>query len=270
MIISLTVNAQFTVPDSGAPVTVRTQLEPCDNAVQEVRSASTSSPRAVAPPTRLRAPDGTRTALLELAPGPATVQATATVALLSPLHLTQRIPATSWEQCAAHIHGIRSSGRTADGAGLSVPEALFIAAASMPSPGATPDDDTRDLAFSTFLPGQPLITGIAEVAAQIAARGLDPVAATHRMIGAMRALGLAAGYAIGIGPDEALTSWASIYIPGFGWFEIDVNRVTPIPAGAVILVWGRDRLDVPLVRLLGGDDDVAITATLTRHREEET
>jgi transglutaminase-like putative cysteine protease len=84
---------------------------------------------------------------------------------------------------------------------------------------------------------------------------------SHVMIGALRALGLAARYVSGYlrsGADyqgaEASHAWVSVYLPGSGWIDTDpTNDVRP-GTGHVILGWGRDYGDVTPVKgiALGG------------------
>lgn len=273
MIVKVSVTAEFVLPQPVASnggmigIPTRLQLEPCDSPRQRVLSSGVRSSTAVAAPLSIVSPDGTRTTMLELAPGEARVEANASVRLGKPAHARRRVPPTSWEQCAATVRGIRSSGRTGDETTLSVSEALFIAAASMPSPAAPVDDDARDLSFSTFSPGQPLIMGIAEIAAKIAARKLSPEDSSHRMIAAMRALGLAASFVRGVSPATGLHTWAEIYIPGFGWFPIDAAASSTIDDGSVALVWGRDALDVPLVRAQGLEG-ATVTASISPRTED--
>ncbi|HZK06417.1 MAG TPA: transglutaminase-like domain-containing protein, partial [Actinomycetaceae bacterium] len=248
-ILRVSVVAEFTVPGSGPETTiVRTRLESCDTETQRVKSAETIAPSAIGPGMSLRSDDGVRTVYLELPPGPARIEGSAKVRHRKPIHTSRRIPAIGWEQCAAMVRAVRSNGRTGDATTVSVPQALFIASAAMPSPGAPIDDDARDLAFSTLSPGQPLILGVAEVARRIADRNLDSVAATHKMLAAMRAVGLAAAYVMGASPERGIHSWANVYIPGYSWFPIDPLTAQPVEDGAVTLVWGRDAGDSLPVR----------------------
>ena len=83
----------------------------------------------------------------------------------------------------------------------------------------------------------------------------------HLMIGAVRSLHLAARYVSGYlrsGEDvtgsEASHAWVSVFVPGFGWLDIDpTNDVLP-SEGHITLAWGRDYGDVPPVKgvSLGG------------------
>ena len=260
MILTVRVTAELEVPESQFPVPVRTGLEPADTSSQRVLTVETKSATALIPATQLLASDGKRTALLQLAPGPAVIEAVAEVELDRPAR--KRNTPIPWEQSAGIIRAIRSTGRTGDGTPVPVQEALVIAATAMPSPGAPIDDSVRDLAFSNVSPGEPLIVGIAQIAAQIAKADLPPETAAHRLIGAMRSLGLAAAYATGVSPGRGLRTWVSIYIPGHSWFEIDPCTATPIEDDVVTLQWGRDGHDVPFVRWPGGGE-ARVTATAT-------
>jgi transglutaminase-like putative cysteine protease len=88
----------------------------------------------------------------------------------------------------------------------------------------------------------------------------------HIVVGCLRSLGLAARYVSGyletlppegqsklIGAD-ASHAWASVYVPGSGWLDLDpTNDVIP-GTRHIVLAWGRDFSDVsPLVGVvLGG------------------
>nr|NLD41082.1 transglutaminase family protein [Actinomycetales bacterium] len=263
-IVHVTVSAELDLP---AAATIRTQFIPCDYENQRVVSRSTQAPSAVG--TRdLEGPDGTRVSYLELPAGRSRIDSAASVRLTKPAYASRRIPTLTWDQGAALIRAIRSTGRTGDGTPVSAEEALYIATTSVPSTLVRIDDDARDLAFSTLSPGQPLILGIAEVAARVARLGLSAVDATHTMIGAMRAVGLAASYLVGVVPDRGIHTWAAVCIPGFSWFPIDPQTARPPDEGAVVLARGRDAADAPLVRCPdGGDGGASVTATVLSRPE---
>jgi transglutaminase-like putative cysteine protease len=83
----------------------------------------------------------------------------------------------------------------------------------------------------------------------------------HIMIGALRSSGLAARYVSGylrsganLQGSEASHAWVSVYIPGYGWLDLDpTNNVVP-STGHVTVAWGRDFGDVTPVKgvALGG------------------
>ena len=134
----------------------------------------------------------------------------------------------------------------------------------------------------TFTPGRPMAGAVLELAARIHAEFRYQPKSTsidvpltkvlkqregvcqdfaHLMIGVLRSFGLAARYVSGylrsrkeyLGA-EASHAWVSVYIPGYGWLDIDpTNNV--IPSGAhITLAWGRDYGDVSPVKgiTLGG------------------
>jgi transglutaminase-like putative cysteine protease len=84
---------------------------------------------------------------------------------------------------------------------------------------------------------------------------------SHVMIGALRSRRLAARYVSGYlrsGANyqgaEASHAWVSVYLPGYGWVDVDpTNDVRP-GTGHVTLGWGRDYGDVTPVKgiALGG------------------
>lgn len=82
----------------------------------------------------------------------------------------------------------------------------------------------------------------------------------HLAIGAIRSLGLPARYVSGyienepppgqaklVGAD-ASHAWCSVYIPGWGWFDIDPTNDQAPPRSHVTIGWGRDYADVAPVR----------------------
>jgi transglutaminase-like putative cysteine protease len=84
---------------------------------------------------------------------------------------------------------------------------------------------------------------------------------SHVMIGALRSLRLAARYVSGYlrsGANyqgaEASHAWVAVYLPGYGWVDVDpTNDVRP-GTGHLTLGWGRDYGDVTPVKgiALGG------------------
>jgi transglutaminase-like putative cysteine protease len=88
----------------------------------------------------------------------------------------------------------------------------------------------------------------------------------HVAVGALRSLGLAARYVSGyletdppldrprlVGAD-ASHAWASVYIPGFGWFDFDPTNAVVPATRHVTVGWGRDFSDVSPLKgvVLGG------------------
>ncbi|WP_339842709.1 transglutaminase family protein [uncultured Halopseudomonas sp.] len=97
----------------------------------------------------------------------------------------------------------------------------------------------------------------------------------HLAIGCMRSLGLAARYVSGymetlpppgqeklLGAD-ATHAWVSVFIPGWGWLEIDpTNGCTP-DERYIILGWGRDFADVtPLKGVMTGGGEHKLTVAV--------
>lgn len=253
----LTMTASFVNPRAGV---VRTRLEPVAGLHQRVEDPVTTSPHALSTPTVVEHAEGMRVGYVELGSGPTTIASNALVRSSVPLHLRTRVPPITWDQGAALTRAIRTTGKPGDGTEVSPAEALRIACASLPSRLVQIDDEDRDLAFSTLNPGQPLIVAIAEIASKVAVAHEDSERATHALIGAMRSVGLAASYVIGVDPDGEIHPWAAVYVPGFAWFHIDPCTATPIDERDIVLGWGRDASDVPLVHEV---EDLEVSATLT-------
>jgi transglutaminase-like putative cysteine protease len=82
----------------------------------------------------------------------------------------------------------------------------------------------------------------------------------HLAIGTIRSLGLPARYVSGyienepppgqpklVGAD-ASHAWCSVYIPGWGWLDVDPTNDKAPPMTHVTVGWGRDYADVAPVR----------------------
>ena len=82
----------------------------------------------------------------------------------------------------------------------------------------------------------------------------------HLMIGCIRSLGLAARYVSGyietvpppgqerlVGAD-ASHAWASVYLPGWGWVDVDPTNDQFVAESYVTTAWGRDYWDVSPLR----------------------
>ncbi|MDO5495461.1 MAG: transglutaminase family protein [bacterium] len=261
--VRLTITAELTL---ASPTMVRTQLHAIEGATQHVEGTTlTATPPAATLSSRLA--EGALATYLHLPAGTSRIQAESVVTLSKPAYLSRRFPSLTWDQAAALIRAVRATGRTGDDTHVTPGEALYMAATSVPSPLVSIDDDARDLAFSTLAPGQPLIVGVAEVAAKIAARGLDAADSTHAFLGAMRAVGIASAYVLGVVPGRGIHPFAAVCIPGFTWFPIDPQASRPVADGTVVLAWGRDAADTPLLRLPdGGDGGATITATVAPQR----
>jgi transglutaminase-like putative cysteine protease len=90
----------------------------------------------------------------------------------------------------------------------------------------------------------------------------------HLAIGCLRSIGLSARYVSGyletaaphgkerlIGAD-ASHAWASVFVPGWGWFDIDPTNARVVGSSYVTIAWGRDYSDVsPLKGIVFGGGD---------------
>jgi len=154
-----------------------------------------------------------------------------------------------------------------------------------------------DYATVSFPPGRPLVEALAELAARIhrdfayepgftsittpllevleARRGVCQDFA-HLAIGCLRSLGLSARYVSGyvetrpppggerlLGAD-ASHAWASAFLPGWGWVDVDPTNDRLVDESYITTAWGRDYWDVSPLRgsVEGGGDshrlDVAV------------
>lgn len=106
----------------------------------------------------------------------------------------------------------------------------------------------------------------------------------HLAIGCLRSLGLAARYVSGymetmpppgkvklLGAD-ATHAWLAVFIPGWGWLEIDPTNGCVPDERYIVLGWGRDFADVtPLKGVMtgGGEHKLTVAVDVLPVREEE-
>jgi transglutaminase-like putative cysteine protease len=99
---------------------------------------------------------------------------------------------------------------------------------------------------------------------------------SHIMIACLRSVGLAARYMSGyilthppegkerlVGAD-ATHAWVAVFVPDFGWLELDPTNALRPDLEHITLGWGRDFSDITPMRgvLLGGGDhepEIAVT-----------
>lgn len=198
----------------------------------------------------------------------------------------QAAPSACWEHTRAQL---RSPG---DGAALEACQFLFE------SPHVRGFPRLAELSAPLFPPGQPLIDcAIAlmryihrefefDSAATTVSTPLDEVIAhrsgvcqdfAHLMIGCLRAHGIAARYVSGylltlpppgkprlVGAD-ASHAWVSVFVPDFGWIDLDPTNDQLPDTQHVTVAWGRDFSDVSPLRgviLGGGDHEVEVQVTV--------
>ena len=138
-----------------------------------------------------------------------------------------------------------------------------------------------DYAAASFSPGRPLVAALLDLTRRIHEEFAydpgftsvtTPVADVlnyrrgvcqdfaHLMIGCLRSLGLAARYVSGyletvpaagqehvVGAD-ASHAWASAYLPGWGWIDVDPTNDQIVSDAYVTTAWGRDYWDVSPLR----------------------
>jgi transglutaminase-like putative cysteine protease len=158
----------------------------------------------------------------------------------------------------------------------------------------------RDFAAPSFPAGRPLLSAVSELTERIFHDfAYDPGFTTvttpleevlqyrrgvcqdfaHLAIGCLRSMGLAARYVSGyletapppgeerlIGAD-ASHAWPSVFVPGWGWLDVDPTNDQIVGSTYVTTAWGRDYSDVsPLKGIVfgGGDShtlDVSVDVT---------
>jgi transglutaminase-like putative cysteine protease len=157
-----------------------------------------------------------------------------------------------------------------------------------------------DYAQESFQPGRPLVEAVMDLTDRVYREfhyepGFTSIATpllevleqrrgvcqdfAHLMIGCIRSLGLAARYVSGYietfpppGQDrlvgaDASHAWASVYLPGWGWVDVDPTNDQFVADSYVTTAWGRDYWDVSPLRgsVEGGGGshhlDVAVDVT---------
>lgn len=140
----------------------------------------------------------------------------------------------------------------------------------------------RAYATESFLPAQPMVDAVLDLASRIYRDFVyEPGVTTittpllevyenrrgvcqdfaHFMIACVRSLGLAARYVSGyiptvrppeddalVGGGDASHAWASVYLPGWGWIDVDPTNDQLVGSTHVTTAWGRDYWDVSPLR----------------------
>jgi len=174
-----------------------------------------------------------------------------------------------WEE----LRGIVATDGSANG--------LLARMCSIQSTFVTPSADLARFASWSFLPGRAFHDAVIDLSHRIYTEfvfdpGFTDVSTpltdvlTHRRgvcqdfahlaIGSIRSLGLPARYVSGyienepppghvklVGAD-ASHAWCSVYIPGWGWLDVDPTNDQAPPMSHVTVGWGRDYADVAPVR----------------------
>lgn len=210
--------------------------------------------------------------------------ARALVSVDRPLLAAPGLPQLSWDEAAAIVRSVRTTGRSGDGRRPSPLSVLSIAAGSLPSDMVPASERALNLALDTFVPGQSLAAGVLALNQRVH-RSFEPAPAgppgsgaaledalearrgssqdlAHVMIAALRSVGLAAMYVSGyldtatLAGREALRSsgachaWVAVWFPGRGWVHLDPSNGVLIDNRHVIIGWGRDSADVWPLRVV--------------------
>ncbi len=159
--------------------------------------------------------------------------------------------------------------------------------------------DLEEYARQSFLPGRPIVDAALDLMRRIHTDfRYDPRSTTitttlpevllcragvcqdfaHLMVGCFRSMGLAAryvsGYLLTIPPPgqpklvgaDASHAWASLFIPGYGWLDLDPTNNTVPSDQHITLAWARDFGDVSPLRgvLLGtGKHKIKVAVDVT-------
>lgn len=181
----------------------------------------------------------------------------------------------SWEEAVAQISAARSD------ADLDAQQFVY------PSRLIAPSRELKEFAASSFIPGRALVEASIDLMRRIykefayttgattTTTSIQEVLETRKgvcqdfaqvAVGCLRSLKLPARYVSGyletipppgkerlIGAD-ASHAWFSVYIPGFGWLDLDPTNELIVGERHVTVGWGRDFADVSPVRgmMVGG------------------
>jgi transglutaminase-like putative cysteine protease len=174
-----------------------------------------------------------------------------------------------WEEVARAVRADTSS------------EGLLARECTLDSPLVSRGDELVAFARPSFPPGRPVGEALADLSGRIFREfTFDPAFSdvstplaevlehrrgvcqdfAHLAIGCLRSLGLPARYVSGyietdpppgqerlVGSD-ASHAWCSVYVPGFGWCDLDPTNHHVPPQRHVTVAWGRDYGDVAPVR----------------------
>jgi transglutaminase-like putative cysteine protease len=181
------------------------------------------------------------------------------------------------------------------------PEVLRAREFCFESPLVPVSSNVRDYAEPSFRADRPLVDAVSELVERIYVDFLyDPGFTTvttpledvltyrrgvcqdfaHLAIGCLRTMGLAARYVSGyletappseeerlVGAD-ATHAWASVFLPGWGWLDVDPTNDQIAGPNYVTTAWGRDYSDVSPVKgiVFGGGDSplLEVSVDVTR------
>ena len=158
---------------------------------------------------------------------------------------------------------------------------LTVCEMLLPSAQVAPDAAVRSFVGDLFTPGRPLREVVTDLSHTIATTlsyqtGSTTVHTTqaellaqgtgvcqdfaHLAIAALRAHQVPARYVSGYvetrpGPGrdklrgaDASHAWFSVWLPGYGWWDVDPTNDQTVDARYVVLGWGRDYHDIPPLR----------------------
>ena len=151
----------------------------------------------------------------------------------------------------------------------------------LPSPMVALTDAVRAYAQSSFTPGRAILPSAIDLMHRIHAEfdyepGTTTITTTldevvghrsgvcqdfaHLLVGCLRSHGLAARYVSGymettppagrakLQGADASHAWASVYVPGHGWVDLDPTNDLVVDDRFVVTAWGRDYTDVTPLR----------------------
>jgi transglutaminase-like putative cysteine protease len=182
------------------------------------------------------------------------------------------------------------------------PEMLAAREFCFESPLVPASGNVRAYAEPSFARGRPLVEAVSELTRRIFADFVyDPGFTTvttpleevltfrrgvcqdfaHLAIGCMRSMGLSARYVSGyletappageerlVGAD-ASHAWPSMYVPGWGWLDVDPTNDKIVGPTYVTTAWGRDYADVSPLKgiVFGGGDAHLLDVSVDVSRE---
>jgi transglutaminase-like putative cysteine protease len=173
------------------------------------------------------------------------------------------------------------------------------------SPLASPTGALREYALGSFTPGRPVVEALLDLAERVHddfryQPGVTSVRTTvdeafekragvcqdfaHVMIGCLRSLDLAALYVSGyletvpppgrdrVPGSDVSHAWASLFVPGYGWVDVDPTNRQFANDRYTTTAWGRDYGDVPpltgIIFTESAEHDLEVSVDVVRVPDE--
>jgi transglutaminase-like putative cysteine protease len=184
------------------------------------------------------------------------------------------------------------------------PDAVDARQFALPSPQVAPAAELDAWAAASFPPGRPLVEAVVDLTTRIhrefeycpgstttSTGPLEVLSSgkgvcqdfTHFALACLRGRGLPARYVSGyletlpppgqprLRGADASHAWLSVWVPGYGWFDVDPTNDQVVGDRHVTTAWGRDYSDVPPLKgvILWEGEDQRLEVAVDVERLEE-